>query len=417
MKIKVGIFFGGKSVEHEIAVITMSQAISALNPEKYEIVPIYISKEGVMYTGDDLLDLYQYKDMEVLLKRSYRVSVVNDGKGVKVMRCPAPWIGKRVLNTIDVAFPIMHGTNGEDGTIAGFLNMLGIPYVGPDILASSVGMDKIIMKKVLKESGLPVVDFISFYSMEYIKDEERYLNDIDEKIGYPVIVKPANLGSSVGIKKANDKGSLEEAIEFAMEFSDRIIVEKAVENLKEINCSVIGNITESEASVCEEPFFSDEILSYADKYMGGNGGKNKAGIKGITSVKAGSGKLGGNKGMAMAASSKKLPADIPNEKRDEIQKLAQETFKVLGCSGVARVDFLMDKDTEKVYVNEINTIPGALSYYLWEATGKTFEQEMDQVIDIALKRHREREKLTFSYDQNILAMQGSPKMGSKGKMK
>lgn len=416
MKIKVGIFFGGKSVEHEIAVITMSQAISALDPEKYEIVPIYISKEGVMYTGDDLLDLYQYQDMEVLLKRSYKVSVVNDGKGVKVMRCPAPWIGKRVLNTIDVAFPIMHGTNGEDGTIAGFLNLLGIPYVGPDILASSIGMDKILMKKVLKESGLPVVDFISFYNMEYIKDEEKFLNEIDTKLGYPVIVKPANLGSSVGIKKANDKSSLEEAIEFALEFSDRVIVEKAVQNLKEINCSVIGNITETEASVCEEPFFSDEILSYADKYMGGNGSKNKAGVKGFAGVKAAQGKLGGNKGMAMAGSSKKLPADISDEKKDEIQKLAQETFKVLGCSGVARVDFLMDKETEKVYVNEINTIPGALSYYLWEASGKSFEQEMDQVIDIALKRHREREKLTFSYDQNILAMQGSPKMGAKGKM-
>ena len=414
MKIKLGIFFGGKSVEHEIAVITMSQAISAINPDKYEIVPIYISKEGVMYTGDDLLDLYQYKDMEVLLKRSYKVSVVNDGKGVKVMRCPAPWIGKRVLNTIDVAIPIMHGTNGEDGTIAGFLNMLGIPYVGPDILASSIGMDKILMKKVLHESGLPVVDYVSFYSMEYIKEDEKYLKEIKEKLDFPVIVKPGNLGSSVGIKKAKDETELEEAIEFAMEFSDRIIVEKAVVNLKEINCSVLGNITETEASVCEEPFFSDEILSYADKYMGGNGSKAKAGAKGVAGAKAGSSKMGGK---GMAVSDKKLPADISDKKRDEIQKLAKETFKVLGCSGVARIDFLMDKETEEVYVNEINTIPGALSYYLWEATGKTFEQEMDEMIDIALKRHREREKLTFSYDQNILAMQGSPKMGSKGKMK
>ena len=414
MKIKLGIFFGGKSVEHEIAVITMSQAISAINPDKYEIVPIYISKEGVMYTGDDLLDLYQYKDMEVLLKRSYKVSVVNDGKGVKVMRCPAPWIGKRVLNTIDVAIPIMHGTNGEDGTIAGFLNMLGIPYVGPDILASSIGMDKILMKKVLHESGLPVVDYVSFYSMEYIKEDEKYLKEIKEKLDFPVIVKPGNLGSSVGIKKAKDETELEEAIEFAMEFSDRIIVEKAVVNLKEINCSVLGNITETEASVCEEPFFSDEILSYADKYMGGNGSKAKAGAKGVAGAKAGSSKMGGK---GMAVSDKKLPADISDKKRDEIQKLAKETFKVLGCSGVARIDFLMDKETEEVYVNEINTIPGALSYYLWEATGKTFEQEMHEMIDIALKRHREREKLTFSYDQNILAMQGSPKMGSKGKMK
>ncbi len=409
MKIKLGIFFGGKSVEHEIAVITMSQAISALNPDKYELVPIYISKEGVMYTGDDLLDLYQYRDMEVLLKRSYKVAVVNDGTGVKVIRCPAPLVGKKVLNTIDVAIPIMHGTNGEDGTMAGFLNMLGIPYAGPDILASSIGMDKILMKKVLKESGLPVVDYVSFYSMEYIKDDDKYLNQITEKLGFPVIVKPGNLGSSVGIKKANDRQQLEEAIEFAMEFADRVIVEKAVVDLKEINCSVIGNITETQASVCEEPFFSDEILSYADKYMGGNGSKGKAGIKGISGAKAGNSKLSGGKGMAV--SDKKLPADIPDEKRDEIQKLAQETFKVLGCSGVARIDFLMDTQTEKVYVNEINTIPGALSYYLWEASGKTFEEEMDQVIEIALKRHREREKLTFSYDQNILAMQGGPKTG------
>ena len=373
MKIKVGVFFGGKSVEHEISVITMSQAIASLNPDKYEIVPIYISKQGVMYTGEDLLDLYSFKNMDVLLKRCYKVCVVNDGKGVKVMRCPAPFIGRRVLNTIDVAFPIVHGTNVEDGTLAGFLNLLDIPYVGPDIMASSIGMDKILMKKVLRESGLPVVDYVSFFSMEYIKNETE----------------------------------LVEAIEFAMEFSDRIIVENAVENLKEINCSVIGNIDTSETSVCEEPFFSDEILSYADKYMGGSkSGKGiKCGAKGIAGAKV--------SGKGMAVSDKKLPADITDEKRDEIQKLTKETFKVLGCSGVARVDFLMDTKTDKVYVNEINTIPGALSYYLWEATGKTFEQELDELIDIALKRHREREKLTFSYDQNILAMQGGTK-GTKG---
>lgn len=409
MKIKVGVFFGGKSVEHEISVITMSQAISSLNPDKYEIVPIYISKQGVMYTGEDLLDLYSFKDMDVLLKRCYKVCVVNDGKGVKVMRCPAPFIGRRVLNTIDVAFPIVHGTNVEDGTMAGFLNLLDIPYVGPDIMASSIGMDKILMKKVLKESGLPVVDYVSFFSMEYIKDEEKIQKEIKEKLRFPVIVKPGNLGSSVGIKKANNESELVEAIEFAMEFSDRIIVENAVENLKEINCSVIGNIVDSETSVCEEPFFSDEILSYADKYMGGSKSNKgvgiKSGAKGIAGAKAG--------GKGMAVSDKKLPADISDEKRDEIQKLTKETFKVLGCSGVARVDFLMDKKTENVYVNEINTIPGALSYYLWEATGKSFEKELDELIDIALKRHREREKLTFSYDQNILAMQGGTK-GSKG---
>ena len=409
MKIKVGVFFGGNSVEHEISVITMNQAISSLDPEKYEIVPIYIAKNGVMYTGDDLLDLYSFRDMEVLLKRCYKVAVVNDGTAVKVVRCPAPWIGKRVLNTIDVAFPIVHGTNCEDGTIAGFVTLLGIPFVGPDIMASSIGMDKILQKKVLRESGLPVVDFVSFYSVEYIKDDEKILKEIDEKLTYPMIVKPGNLGSSVGIKKAKNKVELEEAIEFAMEFADRVIVEKAVEDLKEINCSVIGNLTESETSICEEPFFSDEILSYTDKYIGD--GKSKGGTIGgaKASPKLGT-KTGSTKGGNSQFANKKIPADISEEKSKEIQELTKEVFKTLGCSGVARVDFLIDTKTDKVYVNEINTIPGALSFYLWEATGKSFEKELDEIIEIAIKRHRDKEKLTFSYDQNILAMQG----GSKG---
>lgn len=413
MKIKVGVFFGGNSVEHEISVITMNQAISSLNPEKYEIVPIYIAKNGVMYTGDDLLDLESFRDMEVLLKRCYKVAVINDGKGVKVVRTPAPWIGKRVLNTIDVAFPIVHGTNCEDGTIAGFATLLGIPFVGPDIMASSIGMDKILQKKVLKESGVPVVDFHAFYSVEYVKDEEKVLKEIEEKIEYPMIVKPGNLGSSVGIKKAKNKPELEEAIEFAMEFADRVIVEKAVEDLKEINCSVIGNQAEQQASVCEEPFFSDEILSYADKYIGD--GKSKGGtIGGAKAVPSKVGMKGaGAKAGENQFSNKKIPADISKEKTEEIQKLAKDVFNILGCNGVARVDFLIDNKTDKVYVNEINTIPGALSYYLWEATGKTFEQELDEIIELAIKRQSDREKLTFSYDQNILAMQGGTK-GAKG---
>lgn len=410
MKIKLGVFFGGKSVEHEISVITMIQALEGIDEEKYEIVPIYIAKDGVMYTGDDLLDLEQYKDLDVLLKRSYKVTLVNDGKKVNVIRYPVPLIGKRVMNTIDVAFPIVHGTNVEDGTIAGYLNMLGLPYVGPDILASSIGMDKILMKRVLRDAGVPVVDFVAFYSMEYIKDEEKILKEVEEKLSYPVIVKPGNLGSSVGIRKAKTKVELEEAIEFAMEFADRVIVEKAVVKLKEINCSVLGNVVDTAASECEEPFFSDEILSYADKYMGGT--KNSKGGK---FGPAKGGKIGGSKSgeRAMAASKKKLPADITKEQKDEIQRLAKETFKILGCSGVSRVDFLIDEETGKIYVNEINTIPGALSYYLWEATGKTVTEEMEDLINIAIKREADREKLTFSYDQNILAMQGGTK-GSKG---
>lgn len=416
MKIKVGVFFGGKSVEHEISVITMNQAINSLDSEKYEVVPIYISKTGEMYTGDDLLDLYSFRDMEVLLKRCYKVSVIRNGKQVQVVRTPAPLIGKRVLNTIDVAFPIVHGTNCEDGTVAGFLNLLDLPYVGPDIMASSIGMDKILQKKVLKESGIPVVEYVHFYAMDYIKDEEKILKEIEEKLKYPVIVKPGNLGSSVGIKKASNKTELEEAIEFSMEFADRILVEEAVTDLKEINCAVLGNLSNSEVSVCEEPLFTDEILSYTDKYIGD--GKSKGGtISGAKSVglKVSGMKTGSKSGNSENNfANKKIPADLTKEQEEKIQNLTKEVFKVLGCSGFARVDFLVDNKTGNIYANEINTIPGALSFYLWEASGKPFEEQLDKAIDIALKRYKERENLTFSYDQNILAMQGGAKGGIKG---
>lgn len=408
MRIKLGVFFGGKSVEHEISIITMIEAMLRIDEEKYEIVPIYITKEGVMYTGEDLLDLEMYRDIDVLLKRSYKVTIVNDGKKVNVVRYPAPFIGKRVLNTIDVAFPIVHGTNAEDGTMAAYFNFLNLPYVGPDILASSIGMDKIAMKKVLKESGIPVVDYVGFYSMEYVKDEEKIVNEIEEKLKYPLIVKPGNLGSSVGIKKVKNKTELEEAISFAMEFSDRIIVENCVQKLKEINCSVIGNVVESEVSVCEEPVFSDDILSYTDKYVGGNKGA-KGGKNGKFGKFSGNKGTKGTGGVNNSSFGKKLPAEISDEVRNEIQRLTKETFKVLGCSGVSRVDFLIDEEINKIYVNEINTIPGALSYYLWEASGKSFEQELEEIIDIAIKRHRERENLTFSYDKNILALTGGTK--------
>ena len=409
-KIKVGVFFGGKSVEHEISIISMIEATLRLNEEKYEIVPIYITKQGVMYTGEDLLDLEMYRDIPVLLKRCFKVAVVNDGKAVKVIRVPAPFIGKRVLNTIDVAFPIVHGTNVEDGTIAGFLNLLDIPYVGPDILASSLGMDKIAMKKVLKESGVPVVDYVGFYSKEYVKDEEKILKEIEEKLHFPLIVKPGNLGSSVGIKKVKNKTELEEAISFAMEFSDRVIVENCVSDLKEINCAVIGDITESEATECEEPILAGDILSYTDKYIGDS--KTKGGKLGAVKGARKGGKLGARKGAGGVNNSqegKKLPADIPNEMRDEIQRLAKETFKVLGCSGIARVDFLIDQEINKIYVNEINTIPGALSWYLFEASNRKFEDVLEEAIDIAIRRYSDREKLTFSYDQNILALTGGVK--------
>lgn len=393
MKIKLGIFFGGKSVEHEISIITANQAINSLNKDKYEIIPIYISKNGKMYTGENLFDLKQYKDMDKLIKSCEEIVFVNSGNKANVLRVNNKMFSSNIINTIDVAFPIMHGTNGEDGSIQGYLEILGVPYVGPDVLASSIGMDKIMMRRLLKEQNIPSLDYIAFYSLDYIKDEDKYIKEIEDKLTYPVIVKAGNLGSSVGIKKANDREGLAEAIEFAMEFSDRIMVEKAITNLKEINCSVLGDMIDAIPSTCEQPIGSDEILSYKDKYVGGSKSKT-----------------GGSKGMATLQ--RKVPADIPEEMHKKIQDIAVKTFKILGCSGVARIDFMIDMEDNNIYVNEINTIPGALSYYLWEATDKPFEKELDELVEIAFKRNRERQNRTYSYDQNILAL-GNGVKGAK----
>lgn len=405
MKTKLGIIFGGKSVEHEISIITGNQAINAVDKEKYEVVPIYISKKGLMYTGNELLDLNNYRDLNTLFKKVTQITLVNDGEKINLVRFPAKNFKNNILNTIDVAIPTMHGTNGEDGAIQGYLEILGVPYAGCDILSSSVGMDKIMMRRVLKEAGIPSLDYISFYSLDYVSSPEKIISDVEEKINYPVIVKAGNLGSSVGIKKANDRAKLKEAIEYAIQFSDRVMIERAIENLREINCSVLGDQIEAEASECEEPFGSDEILSYNDKYMSGKGNK--------------SGKIGGaktandSKNQGMAALDRKIPADITPERKKEIQDLAIKTFKTLGCSGVSRIDFMIDKDTDELYVNEINTIPGALSFYLWKATDLEFDKEIDKLVELAFKRQRQREDRTYSYDENILAMSGSGKLGTK----
>jgi len=395
MKIKLGVFFGGKTVEHEISIITANQAITSLNKDKYEIIPIYISKNGKMYTGEKLFNLKEYKDLDKLIKSCEEIVCVNNGNKVNILRVNSKLFSNNILNTIEIAFPIMHGTNGEDGSIQGYLEILGIPYIGPDVLASSIGMDKIMMRRLLKEQNIPSLDYVAFYSLDYIKDENKYIKEIEEKLTYPVIVKAGNLGSSVGIKKAKDREDLAEAIEFAMEFSDRVMVENAIVKLKEINCSVMGDMIEATPSICEEPIGSDEILSYTDKYVGNN--KTK----------------GGTKSQGMATLQRKVPAEISEEMTKKIQDIAVKTFKVLGCNGVSRIDFMIDLENDNVYVNEINTIPGALSYYLWEATGKTFEKELDELVEFAFKRNRERQNRTYSYDQNILAL-GNGVKGAKG---
>ena len=296
----------------------------------------------------------------------------------------------------DIALPVVHGTNVEDGTLMGLLEMLGVAYTGCDVTSSALGMDKYAMKAVLRQAGLPVLDAMVFTGRQFAMDEDDILNRIEQGLGYPVVVKPVNLGSSVGISLAADRAALKSAMDTALGFSPKALVEPAVQNLREINCSVLGDIDDAQSSVCEEPITSHEILDFSDKYL------------------SNAGEAGGEKS-GMSSLRRRLPADIPDEMEKRVRELAVKTFQALGCSGVARVDFLNDRESGELYVNEINTIPGSLSFYLWEASGMNFARLLDRMIELAFKRQRERQALTFTYETNILS--GVSFGGAKGAKK
>lgn len=421
MKIRVAVLFGGKSTEHEISIISAIQAIGYLNEDKYEVIPVYITKNNEMYTGEFVGMIESYSDIKGLLKRSKRVIFVRDGEKVKMVRYPASIFSRGELAEIDVFFPIVHGTNSEDGTLQGYIKMLDIPYVGCDVLSSAVGMDKYVMKTVLKDNGIPVLDCKVFTSKMYDEDPDTIVETVESAIGYPVIVKPIDLGSSIGISKAKDRDGLYNSLENAFKFANKILIETAVQNLKEINCAVLGDYEEARASECEEPVSGDDILSFTDKYLGNGGSKGAKGTKGA--MKLGGGKLAGAKtggaksgSQGMASLKRKIPAEITDEQRTYIRELAVKAFKCLGCNGVSRIDFMMNKETGEIWLNEINTIPGSLSFYLWEPIGLPYAELLDEMISLALKRERRESALTFTFDSNVLegVRFGSGAKGSKG---
>ena len=383
MKIKVGVFFGGKSVEHEVSIITAIQAIENMDKDKYDIVPIYITKDNKMYCGDLIGDISNYKDIDNLLKNSIQIILAQKDNKVVLLRCDKKIYQNDVYDYIDIAFPIVHGTNVEDGTLQGFLKMFNLPYVGCDVISSSVGMDKYVCKCVLKDNDIPILECKCISAKDYNEDSDDTIKEIETKFSYPVIVKPINLGSSVGIKIAKNQEELKDAIENAFAYSRKILIERAIKNLKEINCSVVGDYEFAKASECEEPVKTDEILSYKDKYI--SGGKKTGAMK------------------SMNASVLRLPANIDKNVKERIQELALKTFEVLGCSGVIRIDFMIDNDTNEIFVNEVNTIPGSLSFHLWKATDLNYTKLLDELIDLALKRNREEKNITYSFDSNILS--------------
>ncbi|WP_422484304.1 D-alanine--D-alanine ligase family protein [Gudongella sp. DL1XJH-153] len=374
---KVGILFGGRSVEHEVSVITAMQIIENLDRSKYEPVAIYINKEGQWLTGKSLLSFESYKNND--FKDAKRIVLSPNHNDGNLYTHPEEMgmFGKKIIETVDVFFPAFHGTNGEDGSSQGLLEFVNKPYVGAGLLASSVGMDKIVMKDVYKANGIPVVDYIWFYRSQWENDKIGSIQEVESKLGYPVFVKPSNLGSSIGISKAKNREMLEIALEIAASYDRKIIVEKAVEEPREINCAVMGYDFEVEVSECEEPLGWSEILSFEDKYVRKD-----------------------SKTTDSAGCNRAIPANLEDKTRLEIEELARKAFTVIDGRGNARIDFLIDK-SGKVFVNEINTLPGSIAFYLWEGRGYDFKALVNRMIEISLITHKEKNSNMYVYDSNL----------------
>jgi len=360
-KITIGIILGGRSGEHEVSLMSSRSVLSILNSEKYDVIQIGIDHEGIWWSGKDVISAFEKHTTKDL----YRVFLLPE-PGTATLFKRETVDGKESITTVaelDVVFPVLHGTFGEDGTLQGFFEMADLAYTGAGVLGSSVGMDKGVFKDVMRANNVPVVDWLICTRKDIEVDPNAVISRAEKLAPYPLFIKPANLGSSVGISKAKNRSDLLEGILDAARYDRRILVEKGV-NAREIEVSVLGN-ENPRASVPGEILPSDEFYSYKAKYIDGK-------------------------------SELFIPASISKELSTQVQDLAIKTYKAIDCAGMARVDFLLDRDTNKLYLNEVNTIPGftSISMYpkLWEASGMTYEHLVDELISLALERKVERSK-------------------------
>ncbi|MGC9220208.1 MAG: D-alanine--D-alanine ligase family protein [Solirubrobacteraceae bacterium] len=386
--LNVAVVFGGRSVEHDVSIITGIQACEVLSV-RHRPLPVYIDRAGRWYAGERLLqiDAYRQADFEEL-------AVTFDvGAGVLTQR-PSRQRGLRGRRggeptpfRPDVVLPATHGTQGEDGCLQGLLELSDLPYAGPTHEAAVLAMNKAITKALLRSAGVPVLDDLVLRREEFaIGQGAGSVKRVTERFSLPVYVKPVSLGSSIGVSRCSDESELLEALELAFELDRTVLVEPAVQAGIEVNCAVLGRPgVGPRASVCEQPVASNGFLSFEDKYM--RGGKAPAGKQ--------AGKAG------MSSMQRLIPAPIPDEQAQQVKRLAEQTFTTLGCAGVARVDTLIDAHGQ-IYVNECNTIPGSFAFYLWEPAGMPFADLMDELLELALAEHRERTRTTRTFESNLL---------------
>jgi D-alanine-D-alanine ligase len=375
----VGVIFGSRSVEHDVSVVTAQQVMQALRPEKYEVVPIYITRDGRWLTGPGLRDLRTFQADNVAELMGIQEIIISPSTAHHGAITPpvSGRFGRNQVQRLDVVFPVVHGSHGEDGTLQGLMELADLPYVGAGVMASALTRDKVMLKAILSHYGFPVVKHIAFTRQEWVSGADAVLAQIEKTLTYPIFVKPASLGSSIGVAHAKDAAEARNYINIAANFDRRLLVEEAVQEGIEINCAVMGNL-DVKASVLEQPITWQEFLTYEEKYMRSDG---PAGMKGAE---------------------RKIPAPIAGDLTQRIQQMAVDAFRAVDGRGLARVDFLVREQAGEVFLNEINTIPGSMAFYLWQESGMSPSEVVDRLIDLALEAYSDKRKTVYNYKTGLL---------------
>lgn len=384
-KIQLGVIFGSRSCEHEVAIISAVQLMRNVSREKYDVIPVYISQKGEWFTGAPLLDIKTYTPFDPYKKGILPVRLdLTAGSGALLRYVPAKGLfggGKEeAVARLDCVIPVMHGLHGEDGSLQGLLELAGLPYASTGVTGSAVGMDKITMKRFFRGCGFPVLPDCALTRARFEKDPAGAMEEVEKALPYPVFVKPACLGSSIGVSRADSREKLKEALELAFSYDRRVLIEEGLDHPIEVNCSVLGFDGERKASVLEMPNSGAGFLDFAEKYLAGSGGS-----KGMASLK------------------RIVPAPIGEELTKALQALSLQIFDAMDCKGVVRIDFMLDRHSDRYFITEINTIPGSLAYYLWQESGLPYGRLIDEMVECAMRAYREKERNSFAFTSDILS--------------
>ena len=394
-KTQLGVIFGSRSCEREVAIISAVQLMNNVNVEAYDVIPVYISEQGVWYTGAPLRKIETFRHFNPDAPGIERVELdMTAGSGALLSTRPGKGLfghpTRVMVARLEVCLVVMHGLNGEDGTLQGMLELANLPYTSTGVAGSAIGMDKIMMKQFFRGAGLPVLPGAWFTRSRWEAAREQVLDEVEAQLGYPVFVKPANLGSSIGVSRADHREGLADSLDLAFDYDRRVLVEKGLDRPIELNCSVLGYDDEVEASPIEMPISAEKFLDFKEKYLASGGSKGMASLHRV------------------------LPAPIPEELRDRLQQLSCDIFRMLDCKGVVRIDYMWDRATEDVFITEINTIPGSLAFYLWENAGVKYQTLIDRMVRCARRAHEDKNSRNYAFTSDILKNVSLGAKGAKG---